>query len=185
VSIVNNLIQGGGGNSAALSITGAMSIASSGFPIAAEQEQKLPIEMPLTFGTEPLVAWRVWRLMDFDRRGGIEEQRLSAYAMSTEPWPPRKRFEARCCTEGSHEAPWPDCTCGIWAVPNENGTDHLDGEVVGEVYLWGRVLEFERGYRAQYAYPKHLYVSRADLSSDSATELARLYGVPVSFPEST
>ena len=29
----------------------------------------------------------------------------------------------------------------------------------GEVYLWGTVVEHERGWRAQFAYPKNLFLS--------------------------
>jgi len=29
----------------------------------------------------------------------------------------------------------------------------------GEVYLWGKIVECEDGYRAEYAYPKKLYIS--------------------------
>lgn len=46
--------------------------------------------------------------------------------------------------------------------------------VFGEVKLWGRVLEHERGFRAEYAYPGALAAL-----SPVAEELADVYGVPV------
>lgn len=68
-------------------------------------------------------------------------------------------------------APQVDCQCGLWGVPRQ---EHLpkygefDGRravkhsehliVVGQVHLWGRVIEHEHGWRAQYAYPYELFV---------------------------
>ena len=31
--------------------------------------------------------------------------------------------------------------------------------IYGEVYLWGTVVEHELGWRAQFAYPKNLFLS--------------------------
>jgi len=51
------------------------------------------------------------------------------------------------------------CTCGLYAAKN---IEHIEkcgyGKfgVRGEVYLWGRVVEHERGWRAEFAYPKSL-----------------------------
>lgn len=49
--------------------------------------------------------------------------------------------------------------------------------------LWGRVIEGQRGYRAQYAYPKSLYLvpRREDdvWCRFSEVALASVYGVPV------
>jgi preprotein translocase subunit YajC len=46
--------------------------------------------------------------------------------------------------------------------------------VHGEVYLWGRVVEHERGWRAQFAYPKTLFLA-ADTIPFSLSEInARL-----------
>jgi len=49
-----------------------------------------------------------------------------------------------------------------------------DRIVFGKVYLWGKLLECERGFRAQYAYPSGIY-STADNSAD----LAAVYRVPL------
>lgn len=38
--------------------------------------------------------------------------------------------------------------------------------VIGEVHLWGRVLRFSSGYRAQYAYPYSLEVLDEDLPNE-------------------
>jgi hypothetical protein len=53
--------------------------------------------------------------------------------------------------------------------------------VFGKVALWGRVVVHERGYRAQFAYPRTLLVPRryANPRSDIVNELRRAYGVEV------
>jgi hypothetical protein len=59
-----------------------------------------------------------------------------------------------------------------------------DGQfpVLGEVALWGDVVEAERGWRGQYAYPARLFVPMVDRKEDQALEIAeglRGYGVDV------
>lgn len=48
------------------------------------------------------------------------------------------------------------------------------GRVWGSVKFWGRVVEHEIGYRAEYAYPSQLYCQDPKL----AATVAELYGVP-------
>ena len=79
-----------------------------------------------------------------------------------------------------HQAPHEDCNCGIHAysknVPLEPSTKPY---VAGEVSLWGKVIVHADGFRAQFAYPKKLYVidggPRADKIADA---LSWTYGVP-------
>ena len=85
-----------------------------------------------------------------------------------------------------------NCRCGVWGVTDRGNLDtaartftvpayDLAGrppirvDVVGQVALWGRVVETETGWRAQYAYPYDLEVlpPRSSLHSDEAHELAR------------
>lgn len=53
------------------------------------------------------------------------------------------------------DAPRVGCSCGIYALKNP---DELTG-VFGEVSLWGRVVQGSKGYRAQFAYPRKLWVT--------------------------
>ena len=73
-----------------------------------------------------------------------------------------------------HKPPDMHSTCGFWAFKPDAWIEEGVGQVltqvshmhvhqgllpdviVGEVYLWGRVVEHTSGYRAQYAYPKTL-----------------------------
>jgi hypothetical protein len=55
--------------------------------------------------------------------------------------------------------------------------------VIGRVSLWGLVVECERGWRAQLAYPERLFVgcgprARDDVHIRAADALERNYGVP-------
>jgi hypothetical protein len=53
------------------------------------------------------------------------------------------------------------CSCGVYAAKR---TAHLrqfgyEGRGIhGEVYLWGTVAEHKLGWRAQFAYPKSLFL---------------------------
>lgn len=143
-------------------------------PVAASEPRATP-ELELTFGVEAIVAWRAWEVVDFVFRGGATEKRLAPYTAHM-PWEPMERMEAICTSGGHHEAPWQTCSCGIWAVRDRETAEGVGPEVIGSVYLWGRVLEFEKGYRAQYAYPKELVAP----DQETADDLARTYGIPTS-----
>ena len=126
---------------------------------------------------EPIVGWRCWTLND---AGQLES--LAPFGDTL--WLPGERKEAKCFHPvlsmlgaasgperaeldpdlgdadflGQHHPPLEICSCGIHAAKDlENLRIALiSGPIVGEVYLWGKVIPGEDGYRAQYAYPKSL-----------------------------
>ena len=63
-----------------------------------------------------------------------------------------------------------DCSCGIYAFKDPADAFKYLMQVrdrflcrwtdvaLGAVSLWGKVIDCERGYRAQYAYPRHFYL---------------------------
>jgi hypothetical protein len=91
-----------------------------------------------------------------------------------ERWHPSQSLAARCRasavvgtivgrseTADDHDAPQANCTCGIYAVKTLHHFRSAGYErygIHGEVYLWGTVVEHELEWRAQFAYPKNLYV---------------------------
>ena len=111
-------------------------------------------------------------------------------------WPVGEPMRARCRTESArslrrdprndptlpdpymdypHEAPDVECGwCGIYALklPEPGGDDEM---VHGQVRLWGRVIEHERGYRAELAYPSLLYNPPG---GKLVPVIAELYGLP-------
>jgi hypothetical protein len=104
--------------------------------------------------SEPIVAWRAWALTGHRDGTGLL---LRPVAKRARTWRPRQVVEASCRTSRWHDAPDPACTCGL------HGTHGLEvlrktkcPAVLGRVALWGRVVEHEHGYRAQFAYPQRL-----------------------------
>jgi hypothetical protein len=112
-----------------------------------KQHQPSPPE-PVLKLTTPLVGWRGWRLLP-DRHLG------SAIQMGVK-WPWRKPLQVD--DPNWHMDPG---TNGIHAYKFRKQvlpTCEYSTDVVGEVWLWGRVIEHTEGYRAEFAYPKKLYV---------------------------
>jgi hypothetical protein len=103
---------------------------------------------------EPVHAWRCWTLSG-SRDGS--RLRLTPIAGDRRPWPAGRPASAMCSRHRAHAVPHLACTCGLYAV---NDPDELrksrDPAVLGTVALWGRVVEHERGFRAQLGYPQRL-----------------------------
>jgi hypothetical protein len=83
---------------------------------------------------------------------------------------------------GHRDTPPPveHCTCGIYAssVPLKQ---YEYGGIQGEVELWGKIIEHETGYRAQFARVVSLFMpKRAKWSCRrDIRKVADLYGVPI------
>jgi len=123
----------------------------------------------------PVVGFRVWQ---WDAAG--------LRSLNGEKWFPHLPLSAVCradacgsisglskATHNPAELPHFGCTCGVYAA---NTIEHLRQcgykrfGVHGEVYLWGKVVEHERGWRAQFAYPKTLFLP-ADTIPFSLSEI--------------
>lgn len=141
---------------------------------------------------EPFQAWRVWRVLRVDgtyRLGSIVQRAL---------WPTDSALRAQCQRtrlfrrrRHEHDAPDLGCECGIYAGGLEQlrlyvteGLRAPLSRVIGQVALWGTVVECEHGFRASHAYPSLLYVPE-DVGAAWQTEWANVaigvcdYGVPV------
>lgn len=119
---------------------------------------------------EPIIAWRAWQ---------PSGKQLKAIGQGM-AWPAKKPMKAKCVSRGGHKAPEMQCECGIWAfrdletlLPAADSYASQD-LIVGSVYLWGRVIECENGYRAEFAYPKELWCLKPEHE-----ELGLVYNVPV------
>ncbi len=116
----------------------------------------LPSFLERVFTTEPIVGHREWDLTHSHRLAGI---------VSRAEWPAGEAVRARCSEHPEHRAPEPDCDCGLYAERELIGWKHPDGRLpsaYGTVALWGRVIEHENGWRAEYAYPLEISLRCAD-----------------------
>lgn len=147
---------------------------------------------------EPIVGYRMWRAVGGHLLSG-----------KFETWPRTGPLAARCRTDlyglPNWQKPFPSggislsphllregpparyCGCGIYAEKSPQlpfWTGFLTGDYVsGEVLLWGRVFEHERGWRAEFARPHRLYrLWRGGLTEDSMQRLADAYGVEIVDP---
>ncbi len=144
---------------------------------------------------EPILGWRLWQVRPHE-----DGHRLESFTAHHVAWPALARLEARCSLQG-HAAPARDHECGIYAFRTQAHAEDLlrryvgvrqryarDVELpppprparpiaLGRVSLWGRVLEREHGFRAQYAYPYDVVLLGAD--ETIARQLRRLYAVDV------
>jgi hypothetical protein len=117
-----------------------------------------------TLYLNPLIGWRAWRI------GRIGEDYCLRSMVNDIKWPYLERLDAEClrtptahCDHGRDEIiPSFHGQCGIYGdltlqdlhwslsrMPRDSVTSYL----IGEVKLWGDLVEFERGWRATRAYP--------------------------------
>jgi hypothetical protein len=105
----------------------------------------------------PVVGCRVWQ---WDATG--------LRSLNGEKWFAHQPLSAVCradacgsisglskVTHNPDELPYLKCTCGVYAaktIEHLRQCGYKKFGVHGEVYLWGTVVEHERGWRAQFAY---------------------------------
>ena len=128
----------------------------------------------------PIVGYRVWKW-----------EKTGLKSLCGERWKPSQLLAARCrasvvvgpiagraeAVHDAHEPPQTDCTCGVYAAKNIEHLRQLGYEgrgIRGEVHLWGTVVEHELGWRAQFAYPKTLFLPPDLIPSDTKEMEARL-----------
>ena len=140
--------------------------------------------MPDEFGSEPLLGYRGWHVVNSGDGIGFALKSLHASYI----WD--RRVEAVCHQAmtvfykgrfGGHISPDPYCSCGIYAQLPEHPLSEWDklkqGRVSasGTIAMWGRVIQCERGYKAQYAEiqePAVLDVSCVNDCDQPATKIA-------------
>lgn len=98
----------------------------------------------------PLRAWRYWQVSGRLFLRSVAQRHIE--------WRPGHPVNA-VCVGGGHPAPSADCWCGVSGARDldalrQHGLCVLPGPlVVGEVDLWGRILDESYGYRAEHARP--------------------------------
>jgi hypothetical protein len=134
---------------------------------------------------EPVVGWRAWIVTataDGLRLGSV---------LHDLTWPAGRPLVAECLRHEDpfaeaippHPVPGAPCSCGFHAARDPaDALSYARGRdepgtvcrILGEVALWGHVIETEAGWRASHAYPVRLYVPELTLG-----EALAAYGVPV------
>ncbi len=101
------------------------------------------------------------------------------------PWPTDGDRHAKCFALGGHPAPERGCTCGYsayYALPAEPDLPAPEA-AWGAVVAWGRVVECERGFRAEFARPIALLAAGhpADRGEGGRRleRAAERYGIPL------
>jgi hypothetical protein len=125
-----------------------------------------------------MVGWRAWRLV---REGGSV---VLHSVIQDHRWPPRAAMQAECGL--GHTPPVLSCRCGLYAARSREWLQGLRYHypsnvreifVIGEVELWGELVEADEGFRSQFAYPRRILVGFEHWSV--ARELRAGYGVTV------
>jgi hypothetical protein len=139
--------------------------------------------------SRPVTGWRAWVLTETAaglRLGSVLHELM---------WPHGQPVVAECRRHedpfadalGPHPVPGAGCNCGFHAARDPaDALSYARGRdepgtvcrILGEVTLWGHVLQTEGGWRASHAYPQRLYVADAQI----AVALAG-YGVSISSAE--
>lgn len=127
----------------------------------------------------PVVGYRVWQwdaagLKSLNGERWVAHQPLSAVCKADASGSVSGRSKA---THNPAELPNFKCTCGVYAaktLERLRGCGYSRFGVYGEVYLWGTVVEHERGWRAQFAYPKSLFLAADTIPFSLAEINARL-----------
>lgn len=146
---------------------------------------------------EPVVAYRYWS-MNSGINMGEEHGILYSLGWSPFPWKPEEPQEAyHIKLESILGAYFPSHTidscpgarstghkCGFYGIKEKWYCDSIQqrsNEIIsGQVYLWGLIVEHESGYRAQFAYPKCLYLDRK--KDDEIRMVASNYKIPAIEP---
>ena len=133
----------------------------------------------------PVLGWRAWAVTE--TAAGL---RLGS-VLYDEVWTPGTTALATCRRREDffaepmppHSTPSAACGCGFHAARDAaDALSYLRGRnepttvcrILGEVAVWGRLVETEAGWRAAAAYPVRLYAPE-----DAIAEALAVYDVPV------
>ncbi len=145
-------------------------------------------EMETLTKLEYLTAWRTWRVWMSEDGPTLHSVATSA---SLGTWTSCEAMEARCgylemnppaCACNS--CPGDNTLCGIYAYKEAPKTVQHEMGMVGQVALWGTVIEHDVGFRGQYAYPLNFTHGHCPwCGSKSKPKLLTLKEVMVVAPE--
>jgi hypothetical protein len=112
-----------------------------------------PEQLDLPLSIEPVEGWRGWRLARCD--GALTLLSLTR----SSAWPPREAMRSSC--DDHPDGPAMRCRCGLYASSSPRTLARArvlscGPAVVGDVAMWGRVVDHTAGTRSQFAYPQRV-----------------------------
>ncbi len=142
------------------------------------------LRLPASKAREEIVAYRVWRVFwDHGTGEPVAQPRLGSAHYGRILWEPGVPMA------GDIDSTRPQRRSGIHAytdkttmivssvAPCLQAAEYI---VAGTVSLWGTVIVYEHGYRAQFAYPRQLCWTNGD--RNVLQDLAAMYGCEVYAP---
>lgn len=135
--------------------------------------------------SRPVTGWRAWVVTETPeglRLGSVLHGLVWAHGRAALA-ECRRDEDPFATVLGPHPVPGAECNCGFHAARDPvDALSYARGRdepgticrILGEVVLWGHVLETERGWRASHAYPARLYVADTGIAAALAG-----YSVPV------
>lgn len=134
---------------------------------------------PTTNETEQIIGYRLWKLVESAEGMPVLYSVVQDYVWL--PFEPAQPGPAQSSPDpGNHSGVYAHKDVDkIWEYydPGERGRT-----VAGAVNLWGTVIEHDAGYRAEFAYPKELWMPD-DADPALIMRLEETYGVPVTLKE--
>ena len=122
---------------------------------------------------EPFTGWRGWNWNG-----------SNLLSLNGEVWKPQDELHAACRGGyGGHDAPHPNCSCGIFSMKElgdlERHVRHRNARnvVIGTIKMWGNIIEGSKGYRAEYAMIDSLYVPCSDAEIEKAELMKFMYDI--------
>lgn len=104
---------------------------------------------------EPIIGYRAWRV---DSGGNLMSTGLFYYGHGG-GWYPREPQASQCYYDKllhyGHKTPQEHCNCGYYAASDFRNIMKGSGKyaAVGRVAMWGKIIQYTKGWRAEYAYP--------------------------------
>lgn len=162
------------------------------FPTTGGSANRGGDELPLVVQTDPIVGYRVWRVSNTS--GSLMLRSLSMSYMwkvtntaeCLPPGSPRAFFGGGPIQRHEEDSPGVDCACGFYCQLPDKPISEWESQVrsmvraVGEVALSGRVIQCERGFKAQHAELRSpIMVEAGCIGANCEDEVTKLVPLPI------
>jgi len=144
-------------------------------------QNKVNALMPKSETNEAIIAWRVWRLLSNGKNATLLSCVTGEAWQAGAPMSTKETIEIFQTRNGIHAFKEKTLPKNYdYEIPN---ITHGECLVYGQVALWGKVIEHEDGYRAEHAYPMHVFIPNIKNSTIIAQTIRKDYGCEVTVLE--